>query len=279
MCGDSISIPNPSPPVTRSITSNHVQIEQVSPDQIKKEQKRVESHIANHEEQQSRINIMYKQRHAYQMLHENDEIETRKRLKNNQLMINRIEVMYKTSEELFVYLRKMIDLETKHEENIHKSVLNTFGTSENGGSVHSAGIAIDALLKNRYEQFNDINDRVFKKILLSSQKYQAKLKQQQSYFQNRITKFNTKVNDAKIKLNQEWNKYENTLNRTLKQKQLEQEGKSKGGEAIENDPFLAGKGYVLAQKQYKAALVKFVLIYPLSTILTCQNVYFYTEWI
>ena len=28
-----------------------------------------------------------------------------------------------------------------------KSIINTFGTLENGGSVHSAGIAIDALLK------------------------------------------------------------------------------------------------------------------------------------
>merc|ERR1712176_289905 len=69
--------------------------------------------IANYEEQSSRISIMYKQRHEHQMLFENDQIETRKRLKNNELLISRIEVMYKTSEELYLYLRKMIDLEVK----------------------------------------------------------------------------------------------------------------------------------------------------------------------
>ena len=247
MCGESIS--------PRTIFTNHVSVEKL---EDQDEKKMVESKIANHDIQQSRINIMYKQRHAYQMLIENDQIETRKRLKNNKLMISRIEVMYKTSEELYVYLKKMIDLEIKHEENIHKSVINTFGTLENGGSVHSAGIAIDALLKNRYSQFNDINDRVFKNVLMSSQKYQAKLKQQMSFFQNRINKFNTKCEDAKSKLTQEWNKYLNVLNRTLKQQQEMQKQQRVSEEASHVDPFLAGKGYDLAQKEYKAALVKFI---------------------
>ena len=108
MCGDSIQIP---------IHTNHVHIEKVD---MTDEKEAVDAKIANHDAQASRISIMYKQRHAYQMLFENDEIETRKRLKNNKLMLNRIQVMSRTSEELFGYLKKMIDLEIKHEETIHK---------------------------------------------------------------------------------------------------------------------------------------------------------------
>merc|ERR1712176_1591110 len=101
-------------PIPMPSTQNHKK----SPASIKKTKaiktdKAIEEKIANYEEQSSRISIMYKQRHEYQMLFENDQIETRKRLKNNELLISRIEVMYKTSEELYLYLRKMIDLEVK----------------------------------------------------------------------------------------------------------------------------------------------------------------------
>merc|ERR1712176_560999 len=139
----------------------------------------------------------------------------------------------------------MIDLEVRHEENIHKSVVRTFGLSENG-SVKKAGIAIDALLKNRYTQFNDINDRVFKQILLSSQKYSARLKKQLNFFQNRIAKLNNKCNQSKNKLFEEWNKYQNVLNRRLKSMQTKEnnpaQAKNKNNEySNSNDPFLCGK--------------------------------------
>eukprot|EP00484_Ammonia_sp_Unknown_P029337 CAMPEP_0197029604 /NCGR_PEP_ID=MMETSP1384-20130603/9014_1 /TAXON_ID=29189 /ORGANISM="Ammonia sp." /LENGTH=701 /DNA_ID=CAMNT_0042458807 /DNA_START=35 /DNA_END=2140 /DNA_ORIENTATION=+ len=253
MCGEAIAMP-------AATHSNHVSVEKVN-DEDSEEKKAVNDKIASHEVTQSRVSSMYKQRHAYQMLIENDEIERKKRMKNNALILARIEVMYKTSEELHGYLRKMIELDVKHEENIHRSVLSTFGTMENGGSVHSAGIAIDALLKNRYEQFNDINERVFKNILLSSQKYQNKLKQQMSYFQNRIAKFNAKCEEYKDRLSQEWNKYQNILNRNLKLQQAQQEGKQlSSGEQQElqqTDPFLSGKAYHAAQKEYKAALSQY----------------------
>ena len=76
--------------------------EHKSPILIKKtteltDNKAIEAKITSYEEQSSRISIMYKQRHEYQMLFENDQIETRKRLKNNELIISRIEAMYKTS--------------------------------------------------------------------------------------------------------------------------------------------------------------------------------------
>eukprot|EP01084_Bolivina_argentea_P165890 288116_1 len=193
---------------------------------------------------------MYAQRHAYQMLIENDQIETRKRLKNNELMMSRIETMYATSDELYLYLRRMMEFEVRHEQQIHKSVLQngTFGSQENGGSVHSAGIAIDALNKNRYSQFNDINERVFTNILLTAHKYQTKLKQKATYFGNRIDKLNEKIEQSKTNMTREWNKYENVLNRTLKRTNTEP-----------IDPFLTGKGYALAQMEYAACLKEYNL--------------------
>eukprot|EP00485_Elphidium_margaritaceum_P005740 CAMPEP_0202689414 /NCGR_PEP_ID=MMETSP1385-20130828/4681_1 /ASSEMBLY_ACC=CAM_ASM_000861 /TAXON_ID=933848 /ORGANISM="Elphidium margaritaceum" /LENGTH=616 /DNA_ID=CAMNT_0049344543 /DNA_START=104 /DNA_END=1954 /DNA_ORIENTATION=- len=228
--------------------------------------------IATHEVSMSRVTAMYKQRHAYEMLVENDKVESRRRAQHNGAMLSRTRAMSETSEELFAYLSSMIELEVRHEENVHKLVTRTFGSGESGGSVHSAGIAIDALLKNRYEQFNDIHERVFKPILLSAQKYRGKLSAHQSFVENRIRKVHARCEEHKTKMSEEWNKYQHVLNRVLKLEQMQLENGANNHDNKKSssnhhnadalllqscDPFLAGKAYDCAQTQYKQALTAY----------------------
>lgn len=220
--------------------------------------KAIEDKILKHDTNESRVSIMYRQRAAFQLLHEKQSMESKKRVQNNEMILERLRVMHSTADELHSYLKRMVDLETKYEENVDKTVKCTFGVHENGGSVHSAGIAIEALLKNRYEQFVDIKERVFTKILVSSQKYRSKLKQQMSYFQNRVRKLNDQCEAETVRLNQEWNKYQNVLHRTLKAQQSEAAASPSNSSTIivpPIDPFLVGKGYDSVQRQYEAALV------------------------
>ncbi len=80
-----------------------------------------------------------------------------------------------------------------------------------------------------------------------------------NYFQNRIKKCNDKIDESKIKLIHEWNKYQNILNRILKSQQLkqtDQNNNSKPQQINDDgsgtiDPFLAGKSYTLIQNEYK----------------------------
>ena len=196
---------------------------------------------------------MYRQRAAFQLLHEKEAMESRKRVQNNEMILERLRVMHSTADELHSYLKRMVDLESKYEENVDKAVQCTFGQFENGGSVHSAGIAIEALLKNRYEQFVDIKERVFSSILVSSQKYRNKLKQQMTYFQNRVRRLNDQCDAETVRLNQEWNRYFNAVHRTLKTQQSESDGAKVTVPPI--DPFVVGRGYDAAQRQYEECLV------------------------
>jgi len=263
LCGESIPVPLP----TASATGN----DSIGSERDRKRRgslehkvatKALEAKIADHETQQSRVSIMYRQRAAFQLLHEKEAMESKKRAQNNEMILGRLQVMHSTADELHCYLKRMVDLESTFEENVDKAVESTFGLHENGGSVHSAGIAIEALLKNRLEQFRDIKDRVFSKILVSSQKYRSKLKQQMAYFEGRIRRLNDQCEAETVRLNQQWNKYQNVLHRALKAQQTAAAAASSPGHGVGGrvmavppiDPFLIGRGYDSAQRQYEAAL-------------------------
>lgn len=250
LCGESIAIPLPR---NDSGSDREPSVDSLAAAAA------IDAKMQSIESNQSRISIMYRQRAAFQLLHCEDEVARKKRVSTNSMMVGRLRAMHSTADEVHSYLRRMVDLETAYECNVEKAVSTTFGVHENGGSVHSAGIAIEALLRNRYEQFVDIKDRVFSKILVSAQKHRDALKKQSKSFEVRVRRLDGQCEAETVRLNMEWNRYQNVLHRTLKAQQSAADAapSSKAAAAAlpPSDPFLVGRSYDAIQRQYGEQLV------------------------
>ena len=156
--------------------------------------------------------------------------------------------------------------------------LGTFGKSEHGGTIHSAGIAIDSLHKNRYEQYNEMYKRVFDGVLNQSFKYSNDVTKECENYHSRFSNINEKmIENKQLILMDNWNECSQMLDLTLNaqsqvignatamemgmmEMQIQSSNRYVDPNSTKflnnptNDPFLFGKSFGLKQKDYKSSL-------------------------
>ncbi|ETO35243.1 hypothetical protein RFI_01821 [Reticulomyxa filosa] len=189
--------------------------------------------------QGDRMNLLTQQRQMTTRLHEQDHVEWRKRETKYQLMEKRVESMYQTSAELQKYMATIVKLQKGYEEGLHQ--IKSFAASETG-TVREAAVAIESLQTNRYKQYEDVYKRVFQPAVESMSKFSSNLKSQLQYFKSVGGRVTSDLQQSRDNYETSWQVYERSLQDTL-----EQQNK---GEMAMTDPFLFGKEFDHAQKEY-----------------------------
>jgi len=193
-----------------------------------------------------RSQFLYRQKQAISAAEEADKLWWDNRQKYFRDMRARIETGYTTAQELNAFLKALMTSQIAHEERVQK--ICAFGTQDTG-TLKQTSSAIMTMRKSSSQELDGLRNRVFKPCLTKSDKFVKEMKSQVSAVRDKGDMLKSELEVARKAMRKQWDKYEASMNRGMAL-QIE-------GARLTLDPFIEGKKYDKATRDYRRAMNAF----------------------
>jgi len=193
-----------------------------------------------------RSQFLYRQKQAINAAEEADKLWWDNRQKYFRDMKARIETGYITAQELQNFLKALMASQIAHEAQVQK--ICDFGTKDTG-TLKQTSSAIMTMRKSSRQELEGLRNRVFKPCLTKADKFVKEMKTQVSAVRDKGDMLKAELELARKNMRKQWDKYESSMKRGM---DLQVEG---GRLTI--DPFIEGKRYDKATRDYRIAMKAF----------------------
>jgi len=193
-----------------------------------------------------RSQFLYRQKQAISAAEEADKLWWDNRQKYFRDMKARIETGYMTAQELNTFLKALMASQIAHEAQVQK--ICAFGTQDTG-TLKQSSSAIMTMRKSSRQELDGLRNRVFKPCLTKADKFVKEMKTQVNAVRDKGDMLKSELELARKAMRKQWEKYESAMMRGMSL-QIE-------GARLTLDPFIEGKRYDKATRDYRRAMNAF----------------------